>query len=157
MPNFKTCLWFQGDAEPAAKFYASLFPNSKIVNVMRAGPGDDAPVIGVEFVLDGREFMAINGRHERGFTDAWSIFIPCESQQEVDRYWNALVAGGKESQCGWLVDRYGVSWQVIPKQLPALLSDPDAAKRTRVFQAMLPMQKLDIAALERARDGASSV
>lgn len=108
MTSLKPCLWFQSDAEPAASFYVSLFPDSRIVNVMRAGPGPDAPVIAVDFVLGGNPFLALNGRQATGFTDSCSFVIPCETQAEVDRYWNGLTAGGEEGQCGWLKDRYGV-------------------------------------------------
>ena len=155
MTNIKPCLWFQADAEAAANFYVSLFPNSRVVSVMRAGPGPDAPAIAVDFVLDGRPLMTINGRKESGFTDAHSFAIPCDTQAEVDRYWDALVDGGEEGPCGWLTDRYGVSWQVVPNVLPRLLSDPDPARSSRVMKVMLGMKKLDIAALERARDGRS--
>jgi predicted 3-demethylubiquinone-9 3-methyltransferase (glyoxalase superfamily) len=150
MPEIKSCLWFHSEAEQAANFYVSLFPNSKVLQVMRAG---DA-VIAAEFLLDGRPFMALNGRREPGFTDAVSFVVPCESQDDVDRYWDALVNGGEEGQCGWLKDRFGVSWQVVPNELAVLLGDPDRAKAGRVMQAMLGMKKLDVAKLRRARDGA---
>lgn len=149
MSTIKTCLWFVVEAEDAAKFYVSIFPNSKIGNAMRAG----GAVIAVDFVLDGTPFTAINGRREQGFTDAASLMVPCATQAEVDRYWDALVRGGREVQCGWLEDRYGVSWQIIPDELPSLLGDPDPAKAGRAMQAMLRMKKLDIAAIRRARDG----
>ena len=150
MQAIKSCLWFTQEAEAAAQFYVSLIPDSKVVNTMRAG----SAVIAVEFLLNGRPFLAINGRREAGFTDATSFFIPCESQADVDRYWNALTSdGGQEGQCGWLVDRFGVSWQVVPNELPSLLSDPDREKAGRVMQAMRAMKKLDVAALRRARDG----
>jgi predicted 3-demethylubiquinone-9 3-methyltransferase (glyoxalase superfamily) len=149
MPAIKSCLWFRDAAEEAANFYVSLFPNSKVANVMRAG----GAVVAVDFVLDGRQFLALNGRRELAFTDAVSFVVPCESQDEVDRYWDALVRGGEEGRCGWLKDRFGVSWQVVPNELGALLGDPDPAKAGRVMQAMLGMKKLDVAALRRARDG----
>jgi len=149
MPAIKSCLWFHADAEEAAKFYVSLFPNSMVGHVMRAG----GTAIAVEFLLDGRPFMALNGRQESAFTDAVSFVVPCESQGDVDRYWDALVRGGEEGQCGWLKDRFGVSWQVVPNELGALLGDPDPAKASRAMQAMLGMKKLDVAALRRARDG----
>jgi predicted 3-demethylubiquinone-9 3-methyltransferase (glyoxalase superfamily) len=148
MPAIKSCLWFHADAEEAASFYVSLFPNSKVLHVMRAG----GAVIGVDYLLDGRPFTALNGRQEPAFTDAHSFVVPCESQGDVDRYWDALVRGGEEGQCGWLKDRYGVSWQVVPNELGALLGDPDPAKAGRVMQAMLGMKKLDVAALRHARD-----
>lgn len=149
MPAIKSCLWFRSEAEEAASYYVSLFPSSKVVHVMRAG----GAVIAVEFLLDGRPFTALNGRHEAGFTDAVSFVVPCETQADVDRYWDALVRGGEEGQCGWLKDRFGVSWQVVPNELGKLLSDPDPARAGRAMQAMLVMRKLDIAALRRARDG----
>ena len=153
MPGLKPCLWFQSEAEAAARFYVTLFPNSKIGDVMRAGPGPDAPAIAVDFVLGGSPFLAINGRQSAGFTDATSLVVPCETQEEVDRYWKALTTGGEEGQCGWLKDRYGVSWQVVPNALSRLLGDPDPARAGRVMQAMLGMKKLDISALEKAREG----
>ncbi len=149
MPAIKSCLWFRTEAEDAANYYVSLFPNSKIVNALRAG----GAVVAVEFLLDGRPFMAINGRRETGFTDAVSFAIPCETQDDVDRYWDALVSGGEEGQCGWLTDRFGVSWQVVPNEIVTLLGDPDPAKAGRAMQAMLGMKKLDIGTLRRARDG----
>jgi predicted 3-demethylubiquinone-9 3-methyltransferase (glyoxalase superfamily) len=149
MPAIKPCLWFHADAEEAANFYVSLFPNSEVVHVLRAG----GAAIAVEFLLDGRPFTALNGRQESAFTDAVSFVVPCESQGDVDRYWGALVRGGEEGQCGWLKDRFGVSWQVVPNELGALLGDPDPATAGRVMQAMLGMRKLDVAALRRARDG----
>jgi predicted 3-demethylubiquinone-9 3-methyltransferase (glyoxalase superfamily) len=149
MPAIKSCLWFRSEAEEAATFYVSLFPNSRIAQVMRAGGG----VVAVEFVLDGRPFVALNGRAEAGFTDAVSFVVPCESQEDVDRYWDALARDGAEGRCGWLTDRYGVAWQVVPNELGALLGDPDPARAGRAMQAMLGMTKLDVAALRRARDG----
>jgi predicted 3-demethylubiquinone-9 3-methyltransferase (glyoxalase superfamily) len=153
MPTLKSCLWFRSEAEEAANHYVSIFPSSEVLNVMRAG---DA-VIAVDFVLDGRPFMALNGRQAPGFTDAVSFVVPCESQAEVDRYWDALVRGGSEGQCGWLQDRFGVSWQVVPNELGVLLGDSDRAKADRVMQAMFGMKKLDVARLRRARDGEQAV
>ena len=153
MRAIKSCLWFESAAEDAANHYVSIFPNSKVVNVMRGG----GAVVGVEFVLDGTSFLALNGRREAGFTDAVSFMVPCESQADVDRYWDALVSGGEESRCGWLKDRYGVSWQIVPNELGSLLGDPDRVKAGRAMQAMLGMNKLDIAALRRARDGEEAV
>ena len=152
MPAIKPCLWFRTEAEEAAAFYVSLFPNSKVINVMRNG--DAAVAVG--FVLDGQGFLAINGRPEAGFTDAHSYLVPCQSQEEIDRYWDALTAGGSEGRCGWLTDRFGVSWQVAPHDMGALLGGPDAAAAGRAVQAMLGMRKLDVAALRRARDGAAA-
>jgi predicted 3-demethylubiquinone-9 3-methyltransferase (glyoxalase superfamily) len=152
MPELKPCLWFHAEAEAAASFYVSLFPRSEVATVMRGGPG--GPAIAVDFVLDGRPFLALNGRPERGFTDAHSFVVPCETQEEIDRYWDALVrGGGAEGQCGWLTDRYGVSWQIVPRAIGALLGGPDPAAAGRAMQAMLGMRKLDVAALERARAG----
>jgi predicted 3-demethylubiquinone-9 3-methyltransferase (glyoxalase superfamily) len=150
MPSIKPCLWFQAEAEEAASFYAELFPNSRLANVMRGAPG--APAIAVDFVLDGQPFLALNGRQDRGFTDACSYVVTCETQAEIDRYWDALTRNGEEGQCGWLKDRYGVSWQIVPRALGALLGGPDPAASGRAMQAMLGMRKLDIAALERARN-----
>ena len=148
MFDIKPCLWFHADAEAAAEFYVSLFPNSKILSVMRAGTG---PAIAVDFVLDGKPFLALNGRAQQGFTDACSFVVPCETQADIDRYWDALTRGGAEGQCGWLTDRYGVSWQIVPRAMGALLGGADPAASGRAMQAMLGMRKLDIAALERAR------
>jgi predicted 3-demethylubiquinone-9 3-methyltransferase (glyoxalase superfamily) len=117
---------------------------------MRAGPGPDAPVIAVDLELRGQAFLALNGRADSGFTDACSFVISCETQTEVDHYWDGLTAGGEEGQCGWLKDRYGVSWQVVPNALPRLLGNSDPAKAGRAMQAMLRMKKLDISALEAA-------
>jgi predicted 3-demethylubiquinone-9 3-methyltransferase (glyoxalase superfamily) len=150
MPAPNPCLWFERQAEEAANFYVSLFPNSRIVS-KALGPDSSTQVL--EFDLDGRRFTAFNGRSEVGFNDSVSFMIDCEDQAEVDRYWDALTAGGQPVQCGWLKDRYGVSWQVVPKALPRLLSDPDRAKAGRVGQAMMKMIKLDVAALEAAAKG----
>ena len=154
MLDIKPCLWFQSEAEEGANFYVSLFPNSKVSSVMRGGPG--APAIAVDFVLDGRSFMALNGRQAQGFTDAHSLVVTCESQADIDRYWDAFTRGGEEGQCGWLKDRYGVSWQIVPRAMGALLGGSDPAASGRAMQAMLGMRKLDIAALERARRGEGS-
>jgi predicted 3-demethylubiquinone-9 3-methyltransferase (glyoxalase superfamily) len=149
MPDMKPCLWFQSEAEEAANFYLSVFPNSRIDQVMRGGPG--SPAIAVEFALDGEPFLALNGRREAGFTDACSFVVTCETQAEIDRYWDGLTRGGEESQCGWLKDRFGVSWQIVPRALGELLGGADLAAAGRAMQAMLGMRKLDIAALEGAR------
>jgi predicted 3-demethylubiquinone-9 3-methyltransferase (glyoxalase superfamily) len=151
MPDMKPCLWFHTEAEEAANFYLSIFPNSSVNTVMRGAPG--SPAIAVDFVLDGQPFLALNGRREQGFTDACSFVVTCETQADIDHYWNALTRGGEESQCGWLKDRYGVSWQIVPRAMGALLGGPDPAAAGRAMQAMLGMRKLDIAALERARKG----
>ncbi|MGQ0649001.1 MAG: VOC family protein [Gemmatimonadaceae bacterium] len=152
MLDIKTCLWFQAEAEEAANFYVSLVPNSKVANVMRGAPG--TPAIAVDFVLDGRAFLALNGRREPGFTDACSIVVSCDTQADIDRYWNALTRKGEEGRCGWLKDGYGVSWQVVPRAIGALLGGSDPAASQRAVQAMMGMRKLDIAALERARSAA---
>ena len=151
MSDIKPCLWFHADAEEAARFYVSVFPGSRIAHVMRGAP--DAPAIAVDFVLDGQPFLALNGRPERGFTDAHSYVVPCDTQAEIDRYWDALVVGGQPIQCGWLKDKYGVAWQIAPAELPGMLKDKDSAKATRVMLAMCAMVKLDWAALQRAYDG----
>ena len=152
MLDIKPCLWFQTEAEEAANFYVSLFPNSKIGNVMRGAPG--TPPIAVDFTLGGKPVLAINGRHENGFTDAHSLVVSCDTQADIDRYWDALSKhGGEEVQCGWLKDRFGVSWQIVPRDIASLLGGPDPAAAGRAMQAMLKMKKLDIAALERARKG----
>lgn len=151
MLDIKPCLWFRAEAEEAARFYVSLFPNSTIASVMRGAPG--SPAIAVDFVLDGHPFLALNGRQQPGFTDACSFVVPCDTQAEIDRYWDALTRDGAEGQCGWLTDGYGVSWQIVPRAMSALLGGPDAAAAGRAMQAMLGMRKLDVAALERARAG----
>jgi predicted 3-demethylubiquinone-9 3-methyltransferase (glyoxalase superfamily) len=147
MPAIKACLWFQTEAEEAANFYVSLFPNSKVLNVMRGGGN----VIAVDYELDGASFLALNGRQSAGFTDAHSFVWLCDTQAEIDRYWSALTkGGGAEGACGWLTDRYGVSWQIVPRDLGAILGHPDPATAGRRLQAMLGMKKLDIAALRAA-------
>lgn len=147
MPNVTPFLWFDKQAEEAANLYVSIFPNSKIT---QKNP------MTVSFELDGRAFIALNGGPHFQFNEAVSFMIDCASQEDVDYYWSRLTAdGGKESQCGWLKDKFGVSWQVAPRRLPELLRDPDREKAGRVMQAMMQMKKIDIAALERAADGVS--
>ena len=146
-------LWFDGQAHEAAELYVSLFPNSKIGKVTRYPPGSpggmDGQVMTVEFELDGQRFTALNGGPHFKFTEAVSFVIDCEDQAEVDRYWDGLIAGGgAPSQCAWLKDRFGLSWQVVPKALPRLMGDPDPAKAGRVVQAMLKMSKIIVADLE---------
>jgi predicted 3-demethylubiquinone-9 3-methyltransferase (glyoxalase superfamily) len=151
-----TCLWFDTQAEEAAEFYASVFDGSKVLNVARygdAGPGPAGQVMTVLFEIEGRTFMGLNGGPAFSFNEAVSFVIDCASQEEVDRYWAALSDGGTESQCGWLKDRYGVSWQVVPSVMGQLLGGPDPDGAQRAMQAMLGMQKLDIAALQKAYDG----
>jgi predicted 3-demethylubiquinone-9 3-methyltransferase (glyoxalase superfamily) len=152
MQKLRPCLWFDHQAEQAATFYTSLFKNSKIIEVSRyseAGPGTAGSVLGVAFELDGREFFALNGGPAFELNESFSIQIDCADQDEVDRYWTALLAdGGAEGQCGWVRDRFGLWWQVVPEALPRLLGDPEKAER--VTKAMFEMRKLDIAALEAA-------
>jgi predicted 3-demethylubiquinone-9 3-methyltransferase (glyoxalase superfamily) len=152
MHDIKPCLWFRSEAEDAANFYVSVFPNSRVANVMRGAPG--TPAIAVDFTIDGKALLALNGRREQGFTDAHSLVVTCETQADIDRFWDTLTRdGGEEGQCGWLKDRYGFSWQIVPRAMSALLGGPDPAASGRAVQAMLSMKKLDIAALERARKG----
>jgi predicted 3-demethylubiquinone-9 3-methyltransferase (glyoxalase superfamily) len=152
------CLWFDGEAEEAAGFYVSLLPGSRIDRVQRNvtdGPaGKAGSVLVVEFTLAGRRFMALNGGTRFAYTHAVSFHVGCADQAEVDRLWAALSDGGSVERCGWLKDRYGVSWQIVPTVLGELLGDPDPAKAERVMRAMLGMVKLDIAGLEAARNGA---
>jgi predicted 3-demethylubiquinone-9 3-methyltransferase (glyoxalase superfamily) len=158
MPKITPCLWFDREAEAAANFWCAIFPNSRIVEVSRYPenlPGDRAgEVLTVVFELDGKRFMGLNGGPEFPFSEAVSLEIEVETQAELDRYWDALLAdGGKESQCGWLKDRFGFSWQVTPKQLAELMASPDKEKAGRVAAAMMQMVKLDIAKLEAAAAG----
>lgn len=149
-------LWFDAEAEEAAEFYTSIFDNSRIVSVSRY-PDDAArpagTVMTVEFELDGERFVAINGGPQFTFNEAVSFAIGCETQDEIDYYWERLAEGGEEGPCGWLKDRYGLSWQVIPENVDELFSDADPDRARRAMQAMLEMRKLDIAALQRAADG----
>lgn len=146
-------LWFDGKAEEAMQFYVSIFPDSKVGSVNRAGP--NGPVFSVSFQLAGQEFQALNGGPMYSFTPAISLFIKCETQAEVDALWARLTAGGGEEQpCGWLKDKFGVSWQVIPGALGRMLGDRNPAKSQAVVQAMLTMKKIDIAGLQRAYDAA---
>jgi predicted 3-demethylubiquinone-9 3-methyltransferase (glyoxalase superfamily) len=146
-------LWFDGNAEEAANFYASIFANSKIVNICRygeAGPGPEGSVMTVEFQLEGQDFIALNGGPQFKFTEAISFSVNCETQEEVDKFWEKLSDGGEEGPCGWLKDRYRLSWQVNPTVLGEMLSDPDPAKAQRVMEAMLQMKKNDIRRLRQA-------
>jgi len=159
MSSLSTCLWFDKQAEEAANFYVSIFPNSRIDGVNRSPSdypsGKEGDVLVVQFTIDGRPFMGLNGGAQFTFNEAVSMVITTDGQEETDRYWDALLAGGgTPSACGWLKDRFGLSWQVTPKQLPKLLGDPDPARAKRAMQAMMNMVKIDIAALERAADGA---
>ncbi|MEO1060376.1 MAG: VOC family protein [Actinomycetota bacterium] len=149
MPEITPNLWFDGQGLEAARWYVSLFPNSRVTNVMGE---PDAPVT-VDFELDGRPFTAINGGPQFTFDEAISFAIPCADQAEADRYWAALTDGGTESRCGWLRDRYGVSWQVIPEGLAELLGDPDPERAKRATEAMLGMSRIDLDAIRAAADG----
>ena len=157
MQKIATCLWFDDNAEEAANFYVSIFRNSRIGKTSRyTGEGQDVhgrpegSVMVVIFELDGREFMALNGGPHFKFTEAISLRVNCESQKEVDELWETLSAGGEKSQCGWLKDKYGLSWQIVPTVLDEMMGDKDTKKAARVMTAMLKMQKLDIAALKQA-------
>ena len=158
MEKLRPFLWFDTQAEEAAQFYCSVFPHSKIHQVARygdAGPGPKGSVMMVDFELNGQRILALNGGPQFHFTEAISLYVECDSQDEVDDLWSRLTAsGGQESQCGWLKDRYGLSWQIIPKKLPKLLNDADRAKSQRVMQAMLKMRKIDVHELELAAQGA---
>ena len=146
-------LWFDGKAEEAAHFYTSIFKNSKIGRVTRygeAGPGPKGAVMSATFQLAGQEFIALNGGPQFTFSPAISLFVNCETQEEVDELWEKLSAGGKKNRCGWLQDKFGVSWQIIPTALGKLMSDPDPEKSSRVMKAMLQMEKLDIRGLQQA-------
>jgi predicted 3-demethylubiquinone-9 3-methyltransferase (glyoxalase superfamily) len=154
--GFTTCLWFDGQAEEAARYYTSIFPSSRIGRVGRyteVGPGPAGSVLAVEFEANGQKFVALNGGPQFTFNEAISFQIHCDDQEEVDHYWNTLTEGGEEGPCGWLKDKYGVSWQVIPARLIDMLGDPDQEKAKRTTEAMLAMGKLDIAELEKAHAG----
>jgi predicted 3-demethylubiquinone-9 3-methyltransferase (glyoxalase superfamily) len=155
--KIKPNLWFDTEAEDAAAFYTSVFENSRVVNVTRyteAGPRPAGTVMTVEFELDGQRFVAINGGPEFTFDEAVSFEIDCETQDEIDYYWERLSEGGSEGPCGWLKDRYGLSWQVVPTGMEELFADPDPERARRAMQAMLGMSRLDIAVLRSAADGA---
>jgi predicted 3-demethylubiquinone-9 3-methyltransferase (glyoxalase superfamily) len=157
MQKIRTCLWFDSQALEAATFYVSVFPNSRIVGVTRyleGTPGPTGSVMTVEFVLDGAEFVALNGDTKYAFSPAISLVANCTTQEEVDHLWRSLCEGGNEVQCGWLTDKYGVSWQVVPVALMEMLSKTDTAASQRAIAVMLRMKKLDIAALRRAYDNA---
>ena len=156
MDNFVPCLWFDTEAEQAAEFYVSVFPNSRILAVTHyssTGPRPEGTVLTAEFELDGKRFLALNAGPEFSFSPAISFQVFCETQEEVDSYWSKLSAGGEEGNCGWLTDRYGLSWQIVPRALAELLSDSDPARAARVTAALMQMNKLEIAALERAVAG----
>jgi predicted 3-demethylubiquinone-9 3-methyltransferase (glyoxalase superfamily) len=155
MPRITPNLWFDTQSEEAAEYYCSIFPDSKIRNVSyygEAGPREAGMVLTVDFVLDGQEFTAINGGPEFTFDEAISLLINCSDQEEVDYYWTKLSEGGEEGPCGWLKDKFGLSWQVIPEEMETLLTDPDQARAQRAMKAMLGMGKIDVAALYAAAD-----
>ncbi|WP_340559064.1 VOC family protein [Streptomyces sp. GSL17-111] len=156
MPRITPNLWFDTQGKEAAEFYCSVFPNSRITDVAyygEAGPRPAGTVLTVDFELDGQRYVALNGGPEFTFDEAISLSIDCADQEEVDHYWTKLSEGGEEGPCGWLKDRYGLSWQVVPRRLEELLADPDRARADRAMTAMLGMKKLDVAALEAAADG----
>ncbi|GAA3248731.1 VOC family protein [Nonomuraea helvata] len=156
MQKITTYLWFDNQAEEAATFYTSLFKDSRVLDVHRygdAGPGPAGTAMIVTFELAGQRFIALNGGPQFTFTEAVSLYVDCDSQEEVDELWARFTEGGEESQCGWLKDKYGLSWQIIPRRLQELLSDPDPARAQRAMKAMLGMQKIDLLALETAADG----
>ena len=152
-------LWFDKEAEEAADFYTSILKNARVVDVIRftgAGPGEAGTVMTVEFELDGQRFVGINGGPEFKFSEAVSLQVSCETQDEVDYYWERLTDGGEEGPCGWLKDRYGLSWQVVPTGMKELFDDSDPERAKRAMEAMLELKKLDIAALRRAADGVTA-
>ena len=152
-------LWFDHQAEEAAGFYVSIFPNSKIIKVIRygkAGPGPAGRAMTVDFQLEGQSFVALNGGPHFKFTEAISLSVSCDTQAEVDRFWESLSAGGEKGRCGWLKDKFGLSWQIVPAVLGEMMQDQDAARSNRVMAAVLRMNKLDIEGLQLARDGKAS-
>jgi predicted 3-demethylubiquinone-9 3-methyltransferase (glyoxalase superfamily) len=158
MPKQIPCIWMDGTAEEAAAHYTSIFPNSSIDDVTRYGPDMPPPMqegdaLTVGFTLDGQEYVALNGGPQFPLSEAISFQIMCKDQEEADHFWNRLVEGGEESQCGWLKDKFGVSWQVIPLEMMSLLQDPDPLRAQRATQAMLGMRRIDIAGIKRAADG----
>lgn len=156
MQKITPFLWFDNNAEEALNFYTSIFKNSEITQVSRygdAGPGPKGSLLTARFNLEGQEFLALNGGPQYKFTPAVSFLIDCKTQEEIDYYWDKLLEGGQEQQCGWLVDKYGLSWQVVPAILPKYLSDKDPGKSSRVMQSMMKMVKLDIQELEDAYKG----
>lgn len=154
-PKIAPCLWFDGRAEEAVAFYTSVFPNSKTVSTLRcgeAGPGPAGSVLSITFELDGRRFIALNGGPAYSFTPALSLFVACDSQDEIDQLWDRLLAGGEAQQCGWLKDRFGLSWQIVPGALEGMLGDENAERVSRVLAALFQMTKLDLGALQAAYD-----
>jgi predicted 3-demethylubiquinone-9 3-methyltransferase (glyoxalase superfamily) len=156
MQKITPFLWFDGNAEEAMNLYVSVFKNSKVVSVTRygeAGPGPKGTVMSATFQLEGQQFYALNGGPQYKFTPAISLFVSCKTQKEVDELWNKLSAGGHKDRCGWLQDKYGLSWQIIPSVLGKMLADKDPAKSGRVMKAMLQMDKIDIKKLKQAYEG----
>lgn len=153
MPTITPCLWFDGNGLEAAEFYVSTFPDSHVDGV---SPGPDGTPLMVSFTLMDRPFQALNGGPQFTFGEAVSLVVPCDGQAEVDRYWAVLTEGGEEGMCGWLKDRFGLSWQVVPDQLDEVLGDPDPGRASRALQAMLAMHKLDLVALRAAADNSSA-
>ena len=156
MPTTRPCLWFATQSQEAAEFYVSVFPNSRIVSVSNygdAGPRPAGSVMTVDFELDGRPFMALNGGPEFTFNEAVSFVIDCADQDEVDYYWTKLSEGGEEGPCGWLKDRFGLSWQIVPRRMLELLADPDRDRAGRAMQAMMGMGKIDVGVIERSAEG----
>lgn len=157
MQKISPCLWFEGGAEEAVNYYVSVFKSARITEIMRhteSSPGPAGSVLAILFELEGEDFMALNGGSEFKFTPAISMFIKCETQAEIDHYWDKLMDGGESMACGWLTDRFGVTWQIAPRRLLKMLQDPDPVKADRTMKAMMGMIKLDIAALDRAYSGA---
>jgi predicted 3-demethylubiquinone-9 3-methyltransferase (glyoxalase superfamily) len=148
MPKITPFLWFDQNAEEAVNFYASIFKNTKVLSMNRV----EGKVMTVNFELEGQQFIALNGGPQFPFTEAFSIFVSCETQEEVDNYWNRLLEGGSPSHCGWLKDKFGLSWQIIPRALMQLMGDPDPKKSNAVFQAMMKMEKIVIADLQKAHE-----
>ncbi|KUL38560.1 3-demethylubiquinone-9 3-methyltransferase [Streptomyces sp. NRRL F-4489] len=156
MPKIIPTLWFDTQGLEAAEFYCSVFPHSRITNVTHyteTGPRPAGTVLTVEFELDGQEFTALNGGPEFTFSEAVSLSVTCDGQEEIDRYWAALSEGGQEGPCGWLKDRYGLSWQIVPGGMAGILNDPDRARAARAMAAVMGMTKLDVAAIKAAADG----
>ena len=157
MPEITPCLWFDTEGEEAAEFYTSVFPSSRILDVLCHGEGRPRPagtVLTVSFELDGQKFVALNGGPKFTFNEAVSFQVGCKPQEEVDKYWSELSEGGEEGPCGWLKDKFGLSWQIVPTRLFELLSDPDPERSQRVMAAMLEMKKIEVDELERAALGA---
>ena len=153
MQKISTCLWFDNNGEEAVNFYTSIFRNSRVGEILRYGPGSSVPegtVLTITYYLEGQEFIILNGGPGFKFTEATSMFVKCKDQAEVDEYWNKLLQGGQEQQCGWLKDKFGLCWQIIPTILTDMLQDKDPAKAQRVMQAMMKMVKIDISKLKEA-------